>query len=477
MPTRVSVNTLNASSIDIINTIRANAPFEYQNLVPEVTSETDIPKVGQILMGYPALANTFIEALINRIALVRVKSATFNNAYKMFKKGYLEYGEIVEEVFINIIKARTFSAEKAEQRELKRSLPDVKSAFHAINWRVQYPITIQDEDLRQAFLSANGVTDFIAKLVDSIYTAVEYDEFLLFKYLLIKTIAQGNATIKTVSATDFDNMASAFRGTSNLLTFPSTAYNKTGVLTSTPKDKQYIFMDAAFSGQFDVEVLARAFNMDKAEYMGKFVLIDDWSTFDNDRFSIITSETDAMPAVTANELSNMSTIKAVIVDEDFFQVYDNLSKFTVKYVASGMYWNYFYNVWKIVSTSPFSNIVAFSTTSATTATEVTAELVDKSISEEATVLTFNIAAEDTDGFTINYKWDNTSATATAGVAVHPYGVIIFPPNKTVTYTGWSLTNVNSGIKYTIPAVTEGTQPNIATTMEVGDTIKFTKATS
>ena len=189
MPKRIAITSLNARTIDILNVIRANASAEYQSLVPEITSENDIPRVGEVLYGYPAMANQFINALVNRIAAVRVKSATFNNAYAELKKGYLEFGETVEEVFVNIAKAREFSAEKAEARELKRTLPDVKSAFHTMNWRVQYPVTIQDEDLRMAFLSVNGVQDLIAKIVDSVYVAAEYDEYLLFKYLIIKAIA------------------------------------------------------------------------------------------------------------------------------------------------------------------------------------------------------------------------------------------------------------------------------------------------
>ena len=188
MAIRIAVSTLNARTIDILNTIRANATYEYQSLVPTVTSANDIPKVGEVLYGYPAMANQFLNALINRIALVKVKSAVFNNAYAELKKGYLEFGETVEEVFVGIAKAREFSAEKAEAREFKRTLPDVRSAFHTMNWRVQYPITIQQEDLRMAFTSIGGVEDLIAKIVEAVYTAAEYDEYLLFKYLIINAV-------------------------------------------------------------------------------------------------------------------------------------------------------------------------------------------------------------------------------------------------------------------------------------------------
>ena len=215
MAKRIAVSTLNASTIDILNTIRANSGLEYQNTVPKITKASEIPLFGECLMGYPALANQFLNALINRIALVRVKSANFNNMYADLKKGYLEYGETVEEVFVEIAKAREFSAEKAESRELKRTIPDVRSAFHCINYRVQYPITIEDEQLRTAFLSIDGVQDLIAKIVDSVYRANEYDEFLMFKYILIKSITKGKMYPIAIDEKDFDNNAIAFRGASN----------------------------------------------------------------------------------------------------------------------------------------------------------------------------------------------------------------------------------------------------------------------
>ena len=182
MPNRIAATTLNASTLDIINTIRANASYEYQSLVPEITQATEIPKVGEILFGYPALANQFINALVNRIAAVRVKSANFNNPYAPLKKGFLEFGETVEEAFVSVAKAREFSVEKAEAREFKRTLPDVRTAFHTMNWRVQYPLTVQREDLKRAFLSEQGVNDLIEKIVQALYVANEFDEYLLFKY-------------------------------------------------------------------------------------------------------------------------------------------------------------------------------------------------------------------------------------------------------------------------------------------------------
>ena len=281
MARRIANSTLNASTIDIMNVIRQNASYDYQQNVPAVAKVSDIPKVGEVIYGTPAFANQFINALVNRIAIVRVQSANFNNPYSILKKGYLEYGETVEDIFVSIAKAVDFSPEKAPKRESQRSIPDVRSAFHVMNWRVMYPVTIQDEDLRQAFLSIDGVQNLIAKIVDAVYTGAEYDEFLLFKYLLIKAISHGRVhPISIGNGEVLTESAVQFRGTSNLLPFMSSEFNEAGVKTNTPKERQVIFMDAMFNAQYDVNVLASAFNMNKADFMGR--LYRDWETFYHD---------------------------------------------------------------------------------------------------------------------------------------------------------------------------------------------------
>lgn len=426
MPKRIAVSQLNASTVDIINTIRQNASPQYQSTIPEITQETDIPKVGEILYGYPALANEFVSSLVNRIAFVSLTSATFNNAYRDLKKGYIEFGETVEEVFTDIINAIAYSAEKAEARELKRYLPNVHTAFHTMNWKVMYPITIQREALRQAFISAQGVQDLIAEIVDRVYTSNEYDEFLLFKYMIIKGVNSGKFAVVAVDTdTDMKNGGVAFRSTSNKFQFMNNAYTEAKVRTTTPLERQYIFMDADFNASYDVNVLAAAFNMDKATFMGRLKLIDDWTTFDNERFELIRAESDGIEEVTDAELAVMADVKAVLVDERWFQIYDNLNVMTEKEVASGLYWNYFYHVWKTVSNSPFSNAVVFIEDGQTNPATISAEIQDVSVSEVATII--NIVSP-VDGLV----FEQTSALVSAGIAVHPYGSYIIPADSEAT---------------------------------------------
>jgi hypothetical protein len=210
-----------------------------------------------------------------------------------------------------------------------------------------------------------------------------------------------------------------FRGTSNLLPFMSNEYNEAAVKTNTPKDRQVIFMDAMFNAQFDVNVLASAFNMEKADFMGRLFLIDNWTDFDNERFDIIRANSDGIEEVTTEEMALLANVKAVILDENWFQVYDNNNKFTEKYVASGLYWNYFYHTWKTVSNSPFANAVVFVTSAADIALpdSITVHVDAKDESDVATVFTISADFENAGLSPQNVNFMQTEPLTTAGIAV------------------------------------------------------------
>lgn len=470
MPRRIAQSTLNASTLDILNVIRQNASYDYQQAVPKITKATEIPKVGEIIYGTPALANQFINALVNRIAMVRVQSATFNNPYAILKGGYIEFGETIEDIFVQIAQVVEYTPEKAEAREFKRTLPDVRSAFHIMNWRTQYPITIQDHDLKLAFLSIDGIENLIAKIVDQVYTAAEYDEFLLFKYLMIKAISHGKMYPIGVDISTMSNAAVEFRAISNNLTFMKRQYNEAGVLNNTPRERQLIFMDSTFNAKYDVNVLAAAFNMDKATFSGRLFLIDDWTTFDQERFTIIMQNTDMIEPITADELELMQGVHAVVLDERWFQVYDNLNKFTEKYVASGLYWNYFYNTWKTISHSPFANAVVFVDSTETTTVPATFTVAIESVSDsaEATVITLDSNSDEPSFEPSSVNFTQSLDLVEKGIAIQKYGGVIIPSNQ-----------FNSSI--TLKATIQG-QPYIASTpitatSPVGTSITMTKNTS
>ena len=363
MPTIPERSTLNANSVDILNAIRNSASANYRNYVPAATLDANsVREIGAVIMDYPALQNEFLTALINRIGRVLLNSKMFSNPWAVFKKGVLEFGETVEEIFVNIAKPFEYDTGVAESEVFKREKPDVRAAFHIMNYQKFYKATIQQNSLKQAFLSWNGISDLIAKIVDSMYTGANYDEFLTMKYLLAKHILNGElypVQVPTVQTSNMKSIVSTIKGISNTWEFPSDKYNLAGVTTHTLKENQYVIVNADFDAVMDVEVLASAFNMSKAEFMGHRVLVDSFGELNNARLAQLFADDENYTPITSEELTALSAVPAVLVDEDWFVILDNLYEFTENFNGQGMYWNYFYHVWKTFSVSPFSNSAVF----------------------------------------------------------------------------------------------------------------------
>ena len=363
MPTKPKVVTLTNSSVDILNVIRKNASQNYRDYVPNATPDADsIREIGAVIMDYPNLQNEFLSALVNRIGRVLITSKMYDNPWTMFKKGMLDFGESIEEIFVNIAKPFQFDPEVAESTVFKREIPDVRSAFHIMNYQKYYKATIQNDQLRQAFLSWDGITDLISKIVDAMYTGANYDEFQTMKYMLAKRILNGQlypVTIPTVQTENMKDIVTTIKGVSNKFEFMSSKYNLTGVQTLTKKEDQYLLINSKFDAQMDVEVLASAFNMDKAEFAGHRVLVDSFGDLDIDRLNLLFKDDPTYTEIGDSDLKALDAIPAIIVDKNYFMVFDNFYNFTEQYNGEGLYWNYWYHVWKTFSISPFANNALF----------------------------------------------------------------------------------------------------------------------
>lgn len=335
MPTIPANVTLNTNVADMLNAIRAHASLTYQERVPVATQDT-IKETGEAIMAFQSTANDFLDALINRIAMVLITSKSYQNPLREFKRGILGYGESIEELFVSLIKAQEFDPAVAEKEVYKRNIPDVPAAFHKLNLRNFYKVTISEEQLSTAFLSADGVLDLIGRIVDTLYTSAELDEFITMKQLIANDANAGKfypIGVGEITAENAKTIVTKIKQVSNQLEFMSGRYNYVGVPTHSKKDEQVLLIDAQLDALIDVEVLASAFNMSKAEFMGRRVLID--------------------------EFTGLSGVYAALIDKTYFMVFDKLVKTTEQYNSQGLYWNYFYHVWKIMSTSPFANAVLF----------------------------------------------------------------------------------------------------------------------
>lgn len=420
MATRPKKVTMDTNAVNIVNALRNNNSNYYKEYVPPITDVSDLRAIGKIIMDMPALQNEFISSLVNRIAIVRITSKMFENPWARFKKGFLEFGEVIEDVFVDLTKVYEFDPEDAEETLFKRVPPDVRAAFHVMNYTKFYKVTIERQRLAKAFLSATGMNDLITYIMTSIYTSASYDEFLTMKYMLGRNILNGRLypiKIPTVVKANMSDIVSVVKATSNTIEFPERLYNPAHVFQHTDKSNQYLIINAKFDAMMDVNVLASAFNMDKASFMGQRVLVDSFGKLDNERLAILFRDDPNYVPITDSEAEALDSIPLCLVDENFWMVFDNLNEFREVENGQGLYWNYVYHQWKTFSTCPYSNAILFvpTTPSITSVTVTPASATVAAGSNLA--LTTEVVAVGYAPQEVTYTSDNDKVTITEGGVV------------------------------------------------------------
>lgn len=336
-----------ADITNILNDIRAHASLDYQRAIPAAVNE-NLEEIADAVMSSVQLQNDYVAALVNRISASRFTSRMFQNPYQKFIKGTNRFGDTIEEIYVNMANAHEYNASIAENEVYKREIPDINAVFHRRNSKVFYKNTIQYDALYASFLSDNGMRSLIGRIVDAMYGAANRDIFYCTKKLMnVYAPYYYKVTVPVATAANADQIVTTIKGISNMLEFPSDLYNRFGVENFTEKPRQVLILRADVAAVLDVNSLAKAFNLQYADFIaGTYVTVD---TF-------------------GDGLDNML---GLLVDDEFFQIYTNLEKFTENYNGQGLYWQYFLHRWMTYSVSPFSNAVAFVTGELTAPTAIT----------------------------------------------------------------------------------------------------------
>lgn len=438
MPIRPEIKVLTNSSVDVLNAIRNSASMDYRNYVPIATPNAEsIKAIGAVIMDYPNLQNEFVSALINRIGRVMITSKMYSNPWERFKKGFLEFGESVEEIFVELARPFQYDPAVAESTIFKQEKPDYRSTFHVMNYQKFYKVTIRQEQLKEAFLSWSGVNDLITRTIETLYVSANYDEFLTMKYLIARHILDGHfypVATSAVSEANMKSITSTIKSVSNQLEFMNTDYNLAKVHTHTEKREQYLIMNASFDAMMDVNVLASAFNMNKAEFLGNRVLVDGFGKLDMPRLKELFKDDPNFVEFTDAQLETLEAVPCILVDRDYFMIFDNLNEFRQVDNGEGLYWNYWYHQWKTFSVSPFANALIFAAgTPAVTAVTVSPStatvVVGNTVQLEASVTATHFAPK-------SVVWTSSDENVT----VSPNGLVTVGPGATegdVTITATS----------------------------------------
>lgn len=335
-----------ANMVNILNTILANASADYQSRVPTAT-QNNISEVGSAVMSYRATENEFLYALVNKVAMTIVRNKTFRNPLAVLKKGGVPLGRNIEEIYTNPATGTAFDPTGAKL--LERSLPDTKAIYHSMNRQGQYKATVSKAQLIQAFTSYSALEKLLNSIVNSIYSGDNLDEFMLMKQLFASAIEGGK--IKTVDTgltaiSDLDGakkFVKSVKTVGQAMEFPGSTFNSyydinkdtdaKPVITWTPLDNQVLILRNDISVDVDVELLAKAFNVSYTDLKQRTLIVDGFGSADK--------------------------CGAILCDEAFVQVYDNLTQMESFHNGEGLYDNYIYHHWQTYSLSLFANAVAF----------------------------------------------------------------------------------------------------------------------
>ena len=447
MATRPVVRNLNATSVGIINWVLAEESGYLAGAPLADNTIQSIKQVGEFINAFQNRQNQFLGALVNRIALVIVASKAYKNPWSFTKRGTMEAGETIEEIYVNLAKVENFDPGTTTNSLLAdlfgKRKPDVQAAFHSMNFQKKYPVTVSQDQLVTAFTSMEGVSNLIEYIVQSLYTAFEYDEFLMLKFMLYRLALDGKIKASTISALSSEANAKAavktVKSISNELIFLKTAYNMAGVYTHTPKEDQMVIIDTDVDATLDVDVLASAFNIDKVKFEGQRILVDQFTATEKARLDeILDMDTaNGEHCFTDDEITAIGTIKMFIIDRDFLMQYDKLVKMTEMPVPNTLEWQYFLHHWSVFSASPFKNAALLTTASSSiTSITVSPATADAAV---GTSLAFTATVVKTGFISDEVVWSVVGADTGKGTKIGRDGILHIGAEETATAGSGALT--------------------------------------
>jgi hypothetical protein len=368
----------------VLNAIRSTSSSAYQSTVPAATA-TNIKDVGAAVLNAPtAIRNEFTSNLYNKVGLTLIDTPVIENEFAFLKKGTLEYGQTIEDLYVGIAQADKYSTGMKDGDTVPDQFAIKKaahfSAFYSTILSRQYWVTRHLTDLKKAFHSGGGVEQFLAALMNHLVSGENYDDMRASIALIARQIEEaqnapnfkGNVHLLTdfnaangttltadncFASQDFlKYFSNQLKKYSKRLRHLRTDLNIAGVQQTLPQNKQRIMMLEDITVDFETELLAWAYSKGNLE-IGAVDEIDSWYSIGADFAN--------PPVVQAEDIQVKASFAdgkqcvAVIYDPDMVKIYNKERIASDSANARGNYYNYFMSVEDIYACSPYKNFVCF----------------------------------------------------------------------------------------------------------------------
>ena len=420
----------------------------YQEQIPLVEHYTSSQVYGQSLLALPSdLRNKFIQSLVNRIAYTKFQMDYFENPLRELANDELPLGAIGQDIYVNPARGRVYNIDDFAGL-LAKYEADVKTEYTEINFDVQYPVTIIRKELEKAFTSWGDFENFLMGISQSLYNGAYIDDYNYTRKLITNAYLNNNVQMETFTFTDasaptdteLKKLLARLRQAYLDFQAPSTEYNawkKVGgygrsiVSWSNPRDI-HVFLSNKLASVVDVNVLASAFNIDKADLMGRVHYVPDFDVKDSD----------------GTVIGDGSKIYAFICDRRWFKIRDKDMFMDEFYNANNRSWQSYLNVIKSFNYSLFSNGLMLVGQIPTI--NVSSMVVDKA----------TVSVAETKTATVQITTTPFNANETISVASSAEGKATATiSGKTITITG-----VDAGSATITASTTSGASATIAVTV-------------
>lgn len=344
------------TSLNALREMSVSGSSIYHQYIPIIDENTAISTLAEPILTVPAVANDFMSMLVNRIVYTQFETKLYNNPLKILEGDRIPLGYAGQEIFTNRAKGRKYNVNDFAGL-LQKYEADTKVQYMTLNSDLQYPVTVTRHDLKKAFTSWADLDRFIDQLSNSLYNGAYIDEFRFTKNLVGSAYSYGGVRVQTVSVISSEATAKAFvKAARNLFLgfqVPSTSYNAWAqaggygdpiTTWSNPEDIVILIRNDVRT-EIDVDVLAAAFNMDKATLLGNMLAVDNFDVIDDEGVKRFDG----------------SAILCMIADKSWFRIKQQDMYLDEFYNANNRTWQYYLNVTKMYQYSLFANAVVLAT--------------------------------------------------------------------------------------------------------------------
>ena len=422
----------------------------FHQYFPIVDANTNIGEWGAPMFGsnYQAVQESFF-GLLKQIAYVATVTRVFDNPLAQLEGENMPLGWAGEETYINPVKGRQFDVNDFAGI-LQKYEADVKVQYLNVNMDIQYPVTLTRDKIRQAFTSWRDLEEFINGIVNALYNGAYINMFQYTKDLVSAAFSANKAAYIKVSAVTNEATGKAMikklRELYTLFQMPSTEYNawkKVGgagrpVTTWCAPEDIMLLIRADVMATVDVDVLAAAFNMDKANFIGRVIVVDN--------FDLYTDE--------GEKIYDGSSILGLICDKAWFKIKQQDMALDMWFNPNNRSWQYYLNVVRMYNYSLFANGVIIATADPdvpATAVDASPATLTVTAGEKATASVVTTPVNSTAVITAESSATSYATVEVSGSTIIVTGVAAGSATITVTATNADSSTVTDTIAVTVEA--------------------------